>query len=106
MSAFKILTRHFVDAALAPDVLTELGTDYLRRTLFGVARRAARDRDVRDARVLREVHGSGRARRPTPYRNAVQADTLLMIALPMLLVGLAAVIAGPLLFPDETDYRV
>ncbi len=29
-----------------------------------------------------------------------------MIALPMLLVGLAAVVAGPLLFPDETDYRV
>ena len=106
MSAFKILTRHFVDAALAPDVLTEAGTDYLRRTLFGVASvllvtgmfvtRAFFDKYTDLAALVDRA----------PYRNAVQADTLLMIALPMLLVGLAAVVAGPLLFPDETDYRV
>lgn len=106
MSAFKVLTRHFVDAALAPEVLNEAGVDYLRRTLFGVAAvllvvgmfvtRAFFDKYTDLAALVDR----------TPYRNAVQADTLLMIALPMLLVGLAAVIAGPLLFPDETDYRV
>ena len=41
-----------------------------------------------------------------PYLKAVQADTLFMIAVPMVLIGLATVIAGPFLFPDETDYRV
>jgi hypothetical protein len=104
--SFKVLTRHFVDAALAPEILTEAGSDYLRRTLFGVAAvllvvgifvtRAFFDKYTQ----LGNVVGS------RAYLSAVQADTLFMIALPMLLVGLAAVVAGPLLFPDETDYRV
>jgi hypothetical protein len=103
---FKTLTRHFVEATLAPEVLTEAGADYLRRTLFGVVAvllvagmfvtRAFFDRYTQ----LGSVVGT------QAYLSAVQADTLFMIALPMLLVGLAAVIAGPLLFPDETDYRV
>ena len=106
MSTFKVLTRHFVEATLAPEVLTEAGADYLRRTLFGVAAmllvvglfvtRAFFDKYTQLGNVV-----GARA-----YLGAVQADTLFMIALPMLLVGLAAVIAGPLLFPDETDYRV
>src|SRR5688572_31040081 len=104
--SFKILTRHFVEAALAPEALTEAGADYLRRTLFGVlavllvvgifVTRAFFDKYTQ----LGNVVGS------RAYLSAVQADTLFMIALPMLLVGLAAVVAGPLLFPDETDYRV
>ena len=95
-----------MDAALAPEVLTEAGADYLRRTLFGVlavllvvgifVTRAFFDKYTH----LGNVVGS------RAYLSAVQADTLFMIALPMLLVGLAAVVAGPLLFPDETDYRV
>ena len=104
--SFTILMRHFVDAALAPEVLTEAGADYLRRTLFGVVAvllvvgmfvtRAFFDKYTQlGSRVGSEA-----------YLNAVQADTLFMMALPMLLVGLAAVVAGPLLFPDETDYRV
>jgi hypothetical protein len=104
--SFPILMRHFVDAALAPEVLTEAGADYLRRTLFGVVAvllvvgmfvtRAFFDKYTQlGSRVGSEA-----------YLNAVQADTLFMMALPMLLVGLAAVVAGPLLFPDETDYRV
>src|SRR5688572_15976102 len=98
---FKVLTRHFVDAALAPEVLTEAGADYLRRTLFGVVAvllvvgmfvtRAFFDKYTQlGSRVGSEA-----------YLSAVQADTLFMMALPMLLVGLAAVVAGPLLFPDE-----
>ena len=104
--SFTVLTRHFVDAALAPEVLTEAGTEYLRRTLFGVVAvllvvgmfvtRAFFDKYTQlGSRIGSEA-----------YLSAVQADTLFMIALPMLLVGLAAVVAGPLLFPDETDYRV
>ena len=91
---------------MAPEVLTEAGADYLRRTLFGVVAvllvvgmfvtRAFFDKYTQlGSRVGSEA-----------YLSAVQADTLFMMALPMLLVGLAAVVAGPLLFPDETDYRV
>ena len=33
-------------------------------------------------------------------------DTLFTLALPMYFIGFAAVIVSPMLFPDETDYRV
>ena len=102
----KLLTRHFIDAMLAPEVLTEAGADYLRRTLFGILAvllvlgifitRAFFDKYTKIGALV----GSD------AYRLAVQADSLLMIAVPMVLIGLATVIAGPLLFPDETDYRV
>jgi hypothetical protein len=103
---FTMLVRHFVGASLAPDLLSETGTDYFRRVLFGVLAillvlglfitRIFFDRYTSlNATIGRDI-----------YMRAVQADSLFMIAVPMLVVGLAAVIAGPLLFPDETDYRV
>ena len=106
MSAFKILTRHFVDAALAPEVLTEAGADYLRRTLFGVLAVPARGTYLVTRAFFDKYTHLGNVVGSRAYLSAVQADTLFIIALPMLLVGLAAVVAGPLLFPDETDYRV
>ena len=103
---FRTLVRHFVAASLAPDVLTEIGVDYLRRLLFGVL-------------AVLLVLGSFMPRvffhkytmlagqvGNDAYLRALQSDTLFMIALPMVLIGLATVIAGPMLFPDETDYRV
>ena len=43
---------------------------------------------------------------PDAYLARLQADTLFMIAVPMLIVGLAAVLLCPMMFPDETDYQV
>lgn len=103
---FAALVRHFVSASLAPDVLTEAGADYFRRVFFGVLAmllvlgsflpRVFFDKYTK----LAALAGND------AYLRAVQADSLFMIAVPMLLIGLATVIAGPLLFPDETDYRV
>jgi hypothetical protein len=103
---FALLVRHFIGAGLAPDLLSETGADYFRRALFGVLAmllvlglfitRIFFDRYTNlNATIGREI-----------YNRAVQADSLFMIAVPMLVIGLAAVIAGPMLFPDETDYRV
>jgi hypothetical protein len=103
---FSVLTRHFAAAILAPPILTDLGVDYLRRTLASLLgilivigvflpRLFSRKYIELYAIVPHE-----------PYLRAVQADTLMMIAIPMLIIALIAVVLCPLLFPDETDYRV
>jgi len=103
---FTTLTRHFVAASLAPEVLTDLGADYLRRLLFSVLA-VLLVVGIFLPRVFFQKYTELSALvGSAAYLKAVQADTLLMIAIPMVIIGLAAVIAGPLLFPDETDYRV
>jgi hypothetical protein len=103
---FSLLVRHFVGASLAPDLLSETGADYFRRVLFGVAAILL----VLGAFVTRIFFDRYTSLNGTLgreiFNRAVQADSLMMVALPMLIIGLAAVVAGPLLFPDETDYRV
>lgn len=106
MRTLAVLTRHFIGATLAPEVLTQLGSDYLRRLLFGfLAVLLVLGIFITRIFFAKYTNLLGVVGRET-YQRAVQADTLMMIAVPMLLVGLASVIAGPLLFPDETDYRV
>ena len=104
--AFRTLTRHFVDASLAPEVLTELGADYLRRLLFGLLAVLLVIGIFVPRIFFKKYTDLGALVGSEAYLKAVQADTLFIIAVPMVLIGLAAVIAGPLLFPDETDYRV
>ncbi len=105
-STFSTLTRHFVSMLVAPPLLSDLGVDFLRRTLASLLAifimvgifltRAMFKRYV-------DLHAAWDAE---AYWRAVQADTLLMIAVPMLVVGLVTMVMAPLLFPDETDYRV
>lgn len=104
--AFSTLVRHFAGATLAPDVLTDTGSDHLRRLLFGLLA-VLLVLGIFVTRLFFDKYTTlGALVGNTAYLRAVQADSLLMIALPMALVGLAAVAAGPLLFPGETDYRV
>ena len=44
--------------------------------------------------------------RPDRFEPALRADTVLMIAVPMLIAALIAVVISPMMFPDETDYQV
>jgi hypothetical protein len=104
-AGFAALTQHFARSIAAPPLLTDLGVDFLRRTLASVLAilivggsfltRAFFKRYV-DLHAMWDDVG---------YRRAVEADTLLLIALPMLIVGLLAIVVSPLLFPDEIDYR-
>jgi len=105
-SRFTLLVRHFIGATVSPDSLSETGADYFKRVLFGVAAMLL----VLGTFITRIFFDryttlNGTIGRET-FNRAVQSDSLFMIAVPMLVIGLAAVIAGPLLFPDETDYRV
>lgn len=101
-----VLVRHFISASLAPEVLTEVGRDYLRRLVFGLLAILLVLGWILPRVFFHKYTELGALVGNVAYLRAVQADTLFMIAVPMLLIGLATVIAGPMLFPDETDYRV
>jgi len=103
---FATLVRHFIAAGLAPEVLTEIGADYLRRVIFGVLAILLVLGSFLPRVFFHKYTELGGVVGSDAYLRALQADTLFMLAVPMFLIGLATVIAGPLLFPDETDYRV
>ncbi len=104
--AFNALTRHFVGAILQPPILSDVGIDAFRRTLitavsFFLCVGAFLPRIFTKKYRLLSMMPS-----PEPYLLVWPGDTLFMLALPMYVVGFAAVIVSPMLFPDETDYRV
>ena len=104
-AGFSALTQHFARSIAAPPLLTDLGVDFLRRTVASLLAmlivggsfltRAFFKRNV-DLHAMWDDVG---------YLRAVEADTLLLIALPMLIIGLLTIVVSPLLFPDEVDYR-
>jgi hypothetical protein len=103
---FVVLTRHFVGAILQPPLVTDLGVDYLRRTLASVFAIVLVIGLFLPRAYSKKYIDLGTLLDRTVYDRALQADTLLMITVPMLVVALLTVILAPMLFPDETDYRV
>ena len=103
---FAALTRYFVSAMLAPPILSDLGADYLRRTIASLVAMVLIAGVFLTQAFFRKYADLGGLTYPDAYLRAIQSDTLFMIAVPMLIVGLAAVLLCPLLFPDETDYQV
>jgi hypothetical protein len=105
-AAFRILTRHFVGSILAPPVLTDLGVDYLRRTLASLLGVLLMIGIFLPRLFFRKYVDLAAEIYPDHYLAALRSDTVLMIALPMLIVGLLSVVVCPMLFPDEMDYRI
>ena len=104
-SPFATLTRHFIGVILSPPLLTELGADYLRRTLSSLAACCSSSACF-SISILQEIRGPHSRDQARLLRARLRADTLLMIAVPMLIAGLIAVVISPMMFPDETDYQV
>jgi len=104
--AFRALTRHFVLAIVEPPLLSDLGIDALRRTLISVLSFFLCLGVFLPRVFVNKYRGLSRMPTPEPFLRAWPGDTLFTLALPMYIVGLAAVIVSPMLFPDETDYRV
>ena len=105
-SPFATLTRHFIGVILSPPLLTELGADYLRRTLSSIAAMLLLAGVFLPSSFFYKYVVLTGEIRPTNFERSLQADTLLMIAVPMLIAGLIAVVLSPMMFPDETDYQV
>lgn len=105
-AAFRILTRHFITAIAAPRLLTDLGVDYLRRTAASVIGILLVSGIFLTRAMFKKYTDLYASWNETLYHRAVESDSLLMIALPMLVIALAAVLLAPTLFPDDTDHRV
>ena len=78
---FAALTRYFVSVLLAPPLLTDLGADYLRRTIASLVAMVLVAGIFLTRVFFRKYADLGGLTYPDAYLRAVQADTLLMIAL-------------------------
>jgi hypothetical protein len=100
-----VLARHFTAAIVAPPLLTDLGVDFLRRTAAGLLAILLVTGIFLTRAFFKKYVYLYADWDKEAYFRAVDADTLLMIAIPMLIIGIVAIILSPLLFPDELDYR-
>jgi hypothetical protein len=100
-----VLTRHFTSAIVAPPLLTDLGVDFLRRTAASILAILLVAGIFLTRAFFKKYVYLYAAWDQAAYFRAVDADTLLMIAVPMLVTGVVAITLSPLLFPDELDYR-
>jgi len=104
--AFRALTRHFVGAIVEPPILSDVGIDAFRRTLISAASFFICLGGFLPRIFTKKYRLLSQMPSPEPYLSAWPGDTLFTLALPMYVIGFAAVIVSPMLFPDETDYRV
>ena len=102
----RLLTRHFFDAFFDFGVLTESGSEAFIRVIIGVLSAIF----VCGLFLTRLYSGKYHALYITgteaTIRQALAADEMLVIALPMWIVAFVTVLVSHALIPDETDYRV
>ena len=104
--AFRALTRHFVVAIVEPPILNDLGVDGLRKVLLSIVAGFLMLGFFVSRLFHRRYVDFEALPTPAAYLRALPGDTLFVLALPMLIIGLMAVVLSPMLFPDETDYSV
>jgi hypothetical protein len=101
-----LLTRHFLDALFDLGFLADEAAESFKRMVLGICA-AFFSFGLLLVRVFMGKYAYlGALDVPEPYRQAVLADHAFMIAIPMWIVALVAVLVGHSLFPDETDFRV
>ena len=101
----RALTRHFVRHFLDVGFMTTSeGSDGVRRVMLG-ALSAVIAVGLFLPRLLGRKYVGIRSI-PDLYETMVVGDTLMTMALAMLIVAFAAALAGDSMFPDETDFRV
>src|SRR5262245_39695027 len=100
------LLRHYFTGLFDLGFLSDTGTSSLPRTIAGVGG-ALFAAGVILARVFLRRYGMvNDAVDGSLYAQVVLTDHAFLLAVPMWLVAFVAVLAGPSLFPDETDFRV
>lgn len=104
--SYRALTRHFIGAIVEPPILTDIGVDALRRTLITLLALFISVGLFLPRLFMSRYAALSHMAAPDAYVHALAGDTLFMLALPMYILGMAAVVVSPMLFPDETDYRV
>jgi hypothetical protein len=109
------LSTHFFRRLFDFGILSDAGSDAFRRALIGIAAVAlsfglllTRMYLGKYSALAEKYHdwGTGYQLNREPYHLAVLGDGSLVIAFPMLIVGVVVVLVSNSLFPDETDCRV
>ena len=109
------LSTHFFRRLFDFGILSDAGADAVRRVLIGIAAVAlsfglllTRMYLGKYTALAEKYHdwGKGYQLNREPYHLAVLGDGSLVIAFPMLIVGVVVVLVSNSLFPDETDCRV
>ena len=103
---FRLLTHHFFSALFDLGFLSESRTSALAQLIAGIAGALLAAGFIL-ARVMMYRYG---ALRDLPnailYQQLFLTDHVFLIAVPMWIVAFVAVLVGPSLLPDETDFRV
>jgi hypothetical protein len=105
---FALLTRNFFVRLFDFELLAQSGRGSIAGPVAGVAGvlialglLLARVMTIR-YRYLHKVHAGDLA----AFEDAVLTDHTFLIAVPMWIIAFVAVLIGPSLFPDETDFRI
>jgi hypothetical protein len=103
---FRLLTRHFFGALFDLGFLSESQTSSLAQLIAGIAGALLAAGFIL-ARVMMYRYGA-LADLPNAalYEQTFLTDHVFLIAVPMWIVAFVAVLVGPSLLPDETDFRV
>jgi hypothetical protein len=104
--AVRELSRHFYDALFDLGFLDVEGADSLRSAIAGVLAFLVASGLLLTRVLMGKYAALSASASPRIYEAALAGDDLLLLALPMLVGALAAVLLGPAMFPDETDFRV
>lgn len=103
---FRLLSRHFFAALFDLGFLSESQTSSLAQLIAGIAGALLASGFIL-ARVMMYRYG---ALQDMPnaalYQQTFLTDHVFLIAVPMWIVAFVAVLVGPSLLPDETDFRV
>ncbi len=100
-----VLLRHFFTSLFALGVLSDEGSESLKRVLLGLLALVVAG-GLLLARVFMAKYGMLADAPPEAYAREVVADHAFLMALSMWIVAAAVAIAGPSLFPDEADFRI
>lgn len=100
------LSRHFYEALFDPGFLDAEGAESFRSLLAGLFALLISLGLLLLRMLIGKYASLSMSASPEPYRLALAADDLFLLALPMLVMAFIAVLLGPSLFFDETDFRV
>jgi hypothetical protein len=100
-----VLARHFFASLFDAGVLSDEGADSLKRVLLGGLSLAIAG-GLLLVRVFMAKYGALSGGPPEAYLREVIADHAFLMAVSMWIVAAAMALAGPSLFPDETDFRI
>lgn len=104
MSARRTLVRHFIGSLIGRGVLQDDGVEGVRGLLFSIAAGLMTVGVMLPRRFSGVYVDLASLSDPEPFRQALVADSVFMLALPFLFGMAAAALMASSMFPDEVDY--